>query len=420
MNKSDSERIATVLEQAGYKKTFDIKKADLIAVNMCSVRQSAVDRVYGLAPKFKQLKKSNKKIKTILTGCILKDDRKKFEKFFDFVLDIQTVGQWPEILKAKKPIKIEKPSLKYLEIKPKYSYFPTAFVPISIGCNNFCTYCVVPYTRGQELHRPPEKILAQVKDLVKNGFKEIWLLGEIVNNYKYKTKEKEISFRELLKMVDKIHGDYWIRFTSPYPKNFPDELIETIANSKKITNYLNLPIQSGDDEILKQMNRNYTVKEYKILINKIRKKIPDISLSTDIIVGFPKETQRQFENTKKLMEEIKFDMAYISQFSPRPNTPASFMDKNQIPKNEKEKREKILTKILEQTALKNNKKYEGKIIRALIVKENDNFLIGKSYHYKTIKIKHGQNKKIKIGDFIKAKVTRALSWGLECKLCEKN
>ena len=415
MNKSDSERIAAILEKSGYKETLEINEADLIVANMCSVRQSAVDRIYGLAPKFKELKQKNKKLKTVLTGCILKRDRQKFKNFFDFILNIQTLNQWPKIIKNKKITEIKKEPLKYLEIAPEYGHFPIAFVPISIGCNNFCTYCVVPYTRGREICRPTEKILSQIKDLAKKGFKEIWLLGEIVNNYNYKNKKKEIDFTTLLKMIQRIPGDYWLRFTSPHPKNFPDKLIETIARSEKITPYLNLPVQSGDNEILKRMNRGYTVEEYKYLVSKIRKAMPDISLSTDIIVGFPGETEKQFENTKKLMEEIKFDMAYISQFSPRPNTPAYYM-KNKISKEEKERREKILTKILEKTALENNKKHEGKIVKVLITKSNKDFLLGKSFHHKTVKIKSADQEKIKIGDFVNAKIIKALNWGLEASL----
>jgi tRNA-2-methylthio-N6-dimethylallyladenosine synthase len=279
-------------------------EADLIVVNMCSVRHSAVDRIFGFQPKFEKLKAKNNKLKTILTGCILKQDKRKFQNFFDYILEKKDLLILPRILNTKKVFKRLaiaseiKTNLKYLKIQPKYSSFPVAYVPISSGCNNFCAYCVVPYTRGRELCRPAEDIFKEVKNLVKKGYKEIWLLGQNVNSYKCKMQNakckitnqnsKLINFPKLLKLVNDIPGDFWIRFTSSHPKDFSDELIEVMVECKKVTPYLNLPVQSGDNEILRKMNRNYTVEEYKNLVKKIREKIPDITLSTDIIVGFPR------------------------------------------------------------------------------------------------------------------------------------
>jgi tRNA-2-methylthio-N6-dimethylallyladenosine synthase len=334
MNKSDSERIASALEKKGYLPASKINEADLIVVNMCSVRQSAVDRIYGFYHKFKNLKKRKPKLKTVLTGCILKSDKRKFREIFD------------EILGNK----------NYFSLQPKYQN-KVAYIPISNGCNNFCTYCVVPFTRGSLVCRNHQDILREVKEAVKNGFKEIWLLGQNVNDYQDKSKiqkakckitnqnSKIINFSKLIKMVNKIPGDFKFFFTSPHPKNFSDELIETLAECEKFGRYLNLPVQSGDNKILKKMNRNYTVKEYKNLVKKIRKKIPEINLSTDVIVGFPGETKKQFENTVKLFKEIKFDLAYIAKYSPRPGT-AAFKMKDNIPLVEKKRREKILREII--------------------------------------------------------------------------
>jgi len=337
MNKSDSERIASVLENKGYGGASGINEADLIVVNMCSVRQSAVDRVYGLIPKFKKLREKSAsrrtKLKTVLTGCILKEDKRKFAKGFDQILKIKDL-------------------LKY---QPKYQNNFRAFIPISNGCNNFCSYCVVPFTRDPLVCRDHKEILKEVENIVKKGFnpirnaisngaREIWLLGQNVNDYTSPT-DSSINFPKLLKMVNDIPGNFQIRFTSPNPKNFSDELIEVIANSKKIAKYLNLPVQSGDNQILKKMNRPYTVKQYKNLVKKIRKKIPDINLSTDVIVGFPGETKKQFKNTAKLFKEMKFNIAYIAKYSPRPGTTA-FRLKDNIPLKEKKRREKILREIL--------------------------------------------------------------------------
>jgi len=333
MNKSDSERIVAVLEKSNYKKALKIDEADLIVVNMCSVRQTAVDRVHGLSFKFKKIKEKKPKLKTILTGCIVKKDKKKFSKTFDYILDIKDLTKWPILSK--------KTDEDYLKVRPKYSDRLSAPIPVSNGCDNFCTYCVVPYVRGKEISRPAKEIICEAKNLIKKGYKEIWLLGQNVNSY----KDGKTNFSKLLKKINELPGKFQIRFMSPHPKDFSDELIDIMAKSKKVAEYLNLPIQSGDNQILKKMNRSYTAEEYKKLVKKIRKKMPNINLSTDVIVGFPGETKKQFENTAKLFEEIKFNIAYISKYSPRPGTAASKL-KDNVPLKEKKRREKVLTKIL--------------------------------------------------------------------------
>jgi tRNA-2-methylthio-N6-dimethylallyladenosine synthase len=358
MNKSDSERIASVLEGIGYQSASNINEADLIVVNMCSVRQSAVDRVYGLTQKLKNLKTKKPRLKTILTGCVSKKDFLNFKKFFDFILPIKTLNLWPEILKKEKfhfsPNQreknfVEKFSCDYLKIKPKYESDFSVFVPISTGCNHFCTFCIVPFTRGPLICRDHNQILNEVKEAIKSGYKEIWLLGQNVNDYQSPTNAS-INFAKLLKMVNDIPGDFKFFFISPHPKNFSDELINTLAKCEKFGKYINLPIQSGDDEILNRMKRNYTVKEYKNLVKKIRKKIPEIRLSTDVIVGFPGETKKQFQNTVKLFKEIKFNWAYIAKYSPRPGTTAFQMQDN-VPLKEKRRREKILRNILKENLI---------------------------------------------------------------------
>jgi len=383
MNKSDSERIANVLESKKYEPASKIDEADLIVVNMCSVRQSAVDRVYGLLPKIKNLPVGRR---TILTGCILKKDRRKLSKEFDEVVEIKNLIK---------------------DIKPKYSNKFSALVPIMRGCNNFCAYCVVPYTRGKEVSRPAEEIICEIKKLIKQGCKEIWLLGQNVNSY------SDISFLQLLRKINDIPGKFWIRFTSSHPKDFSEELIKTMKDCKKVTPYLNLPVQTGDDEILKKMNRPYSITRYKNIIKKVRKEIPNICLSTDVIVGFPGETKKQFENTVKLFRKIKYDMAYINKYSLRAGTAAAKL-KDNVPAKEKKRREKTLNEILKQTALANNKKYTGKTIEVLPTNYKDKFLFGKSFHYKTVKFKGQKNL---IGKFAKIKITDALTWGLKGKLC---
>lgn len=307
---ADSERIARKLEMSGYKKAAKPENANLVVINACSVRQSATNRVYG---KIRNLK--NKKI--IIAGCVLKEDKKK-------------------LLAKNKDIEFWHPD-EYFDLAPLPSSSNTAYVPIMTGCDNFCTYCAVPYTRGRERSRPAKDIIQDAKNAVKKDAKEIWLLGQNVNSYKY-------DFPKLLKTINNIPGDLKIYFMSSHPKDFSDKLIKAIAECKKVSREIHLPAQSGDNEILKKMNRKYTAGHYKKLVKKIRKAIPDVKISTDAIVGFPGETKKQFQNTMKLFKEIKFSKAYIGKYSPRPGTPAAKM-KDDVPHEEKKRRWKILNEI---------------------------------------------------------------------------
>lgn len=390
MNKSDNERIAAVLEKSGHKPAKNESGADLLVINMCSVRQSAVERAYAKINKYFKTKK------IILAGCILKKDK--------IILKDKVAGFWH-------------PS-KYFECQPLYQNKFSAFVPISTGCNNFCSYCVVPYVRGKEISRPAEDIINEVKSLAKKGYKEIVLIGQNVNSY----ISRIINFPQLLRMINDIPGNFWLRFITSHPKDMSDELIETMAKCQKVCEYVHLPIQSGDNQILKKMNRHYTAGHYKNLIKKIRTAFRKYrpnglspAISTDIIVGFPSETKKQFENTAKLMKEIKFDMAYIAKYSPRPGTAAAKM-KDSISPAEKKRREKVLTEILKKTALVNNKKYVGKTVKILIEEIRDGFLLGKTRSFKTVKIeKENRNLKIenRIGKIVKVKITNADSFGLK-------
>jgi len=416
MNISDSERIASILENMKLKPAKNLEQADLVMVNMCSVRQSAVDRIYGLLPKIK-----NKK--TVLTGCFLKKDEKLFEKKIDHILPIKNLNQWPKILQTRGLVHGSVDNKNYFKIKQRHFNEFSALVPIMTGCNNFCSYCVVPYTRGREISRPAKEIICEVKNLVKRGAKEIWLLGQNVNSYgvQRETTQKpafggtrnnvEINFPKLLKLVNDIPGKFWIRFTSSHPKDFSDDLIKIMKDCKKVTPYLNLPVQSGDDEVLRKMNRPYKIERYKKIVKKLKKEIPDICLSADFIVGFPGETEKHFNNTKKLFEEIKYDMAYINKYSPRAGT-AAFKLKDNVSPKEKKKREKILTDILKKTALENNKKFEGKTIEVLPLEPKKGYLFGKSFHYKTVRFKGPEEL---IGKFVKIKIKKSLPWGLEGK-----
>jgi len=411
MNKSDSERIAGYLEKLGYKQCQNQSQADLVVLNTCGVRQKAEDRVYGL---IHNIKKENPKAKIVLAGCL--SERKDVQKRLVGKVDVWLpIGGLPNVKiqflsqgLTSLWLRNKTQNHDYLKIKPKYGSKFTAFVPIGNGCNNFCAYCVVPYARGREVYRSVQEILTEVRNLVEKGYKEIVLIAQNVNSY----KDGEINFSEILKRVNDVSGNFWIRFATSHPKDMSDELIKTITEGEKVCRHIHLPVQAGDDKILKAMNRNYTVAHYKNLIRKIRRVMPDVAITTDIIVGFPGETKKQFANTAKLFKEIKFDMAYIARYSPRPGT-AVYKLKDDVTPVEKKRREEELMKILRKTALENNKKYLGKTVEVLVAGESRK---GEWFGYtetnKKLKIK---DKKLKmgIGEFIKTKIIKAKDFGLE-------
>ncbi|MFA7662926.1 MAG: tRNA (N6-isopentenyl adenosine(37)-C2)-methylthiotransferase MiaB [Patescibacteria group bacterium] len=413
MNKSDGERIRSVLDTLNFKEVEDKKKADLLIYVACSVRQSAINRVYGQSAQWGKLRKA-KKLKTILTGCLTSFDQEKIAKRFDLILDIKDLANWPS--KIGNLFEIEKSDLKcnsYLAVPAHYESEFSAYVPIMNGCNNFCSYCVVPYTRGREISRPVKEIITEIKKLVSEGYKEIILVGQNVNSY-----DGGVGFPKLLKMVNAIKGDFWIRFVTSHPKDMSAELIKTIGQSKKVCEYLHIAVQSGNNVILKKMNRKYTINHYKELIEKLRTEIKNTRhrilkqamISTDIIVGFPSETKKQFDDTAKLMNEIKFDLAYIARYSPRPGTAAEKLKDNVSPL-EKQRREYVLTQILKQTALENNQAYLDQIVEVLVegkTKNNHKYL-GKTRTFKNVSFASRKNL---IGQFAKIKITQVGSWGI--------
>lgn len=434
MNISDSERIAGLLEKHGFKKALGIKEANLVVFNTCGVRQMAEDRVYGQIHNLRIMNHESR-IKVILTGCLAhrKDVRRRLAKKVDLfvpISDFKTFENWVienclKIENCKLKISAQKNSLNqesiaYLSIYPKYTNNHQAFVPIMTGCNNFCSYCVVPYARGREVSRPASEILMEIKKLIETGYKEIVLLGQNVNSYhgtwNMEHGTKIINFSKLLKKINSIPGNFWISFVSNHPKDFSDELIETATKLKKVCEYIHLPIQSGDDKVLERMNRKYTQKQYLKLINKIREAFAKnkpgklYSLTSDIIVGFPGETKKQFLESAKVMEKVKYDMVYFGQFSPRPETIAWKM-KNNVSKEEKIRREKYLNEILKKTSFKNNKKYLNKTLEVLIDKEKNGFYFGRTSTMKNIKLI--SDKKNLVGKIVKAKITKANTWNLE-------
>ncbi len=414
MNKNDAERLATVLEKLGYQETTEEKEADLVGVIACAVRQKAMDRIYGKL-RLWQLEKAKRPLITLLSGCILEQDRKKLQDKFDIFIDIKKLDSLPEQLAGiTKEQLIDLPS--YFKIQPKYHSTFQAYVPISTGCNKFCTYCAVPYTRGREVSRPSADIIAEIQQLIDHNYKEIILVGQNVNSYGLDLKD-EIKFPELLKMIDNIPGDYWLRFVTSHPYDMSDELITELGRSKHLTNYLHLPVQNGDDEMLKKMNRHYTIAHYKTLITKIRKVRPNIGLSTDIIVGFSGETNEQFNRTLQLFNDVKFDMAYISQYSLRSGTAASKLYTDDIPKATKTAREVELNDLLASLALTYHQQFVDQTIKVLVENSLKRDTIyrnkAKNSEFKTITFDSTENL---TGQFVQVKIVKAKAWGLEGEL----
>ena len=433
MNISDSERIASFLESQKIKPTEEITKADLVIFNTCGIRQMAEDRVYGQIHNIRKqesmINDQQKKKTIILTGCLAnrKDVQRRLKNKVDLFCEIKDfqkefrnwiIGNYLEIGNWKLEIPAQQkntPCSDYLSINPKYNNSHSAFVPVMTGCNNFCSYCVVPYARGREVSRPSKKIILEIKNLLKNDCKEIVLLGQNVNSY----IDGKNNFPKILQLIEKIPGKFWISFMSSHPKDFSSELIETIAKSKKICEHIHLPLQAGDDKILLAMNRKYTAKKYLNLVAKIKSAFAKYkpnklySITTDIIVGFPGETKKQFLESACVMKKVGYDLVYFGQFSPRPGTVA-FKMKDNVSKIEKKKREFFLNEILKETALGNNQKYLGKILEVLIDKKEGANYFGRTHSLKNVKIISTQ--KNLVGKFVKVKITKANIWNLEASL----
>lgn len=419
MNISDAERLSTVLKKLSYQETSNEDEADLIGIVACSVRKAAVDRIHSKVHNW-QLQKTKRPLITMLSGCVLESDRKKLAHKFDLFINIKNLENLAEDLKKIAPE--EKLALpNFFEIIPDYKSNYRAYVPIMTGCNKFCSYCAVPYTRGREVSRSSKEILEEVKHLLNHGFKEIVLLGQNVNSYGLDKKGKEIQFPELLKKVDSLGDHFWLKFLTSHPYDMSDELIKAMSACKNLNDYLHLPIQSGSNKVLKKMNRHYKIAEYKKLLKKVRQLMPNIAISTDIIVGFCSETYKDFLATKKVFQEMDYNMAYISQYSTREGTIADKMHVDDVSAAEKKKRWQELNVELNKQSAKFNKTLLGQTKEILIdsVKKDAKHYknIGKLSNYITAHVK--TTKPLKIGQFYKVKITEAKAWGVTGEIYHK-
>ena len=421
LNENDSEKISGMLTKMGYIETDEFKEADFIVFNTCCVRENAEERLFGKIGEVKNLKK-DKDIILAIGGCMMQEENmlKKIKSsypFVDIVFGTHTLQNLPkdvcEALETKKRVRdvidVDGEVYEGLPIKRNDKY--KASVTIMYGCNNFCSYCIVPYVRGRERSRKPEKILEEVNSLAKEGYREITLLGQNVNSYKGNDVIK--NFADLLIEVCKIEGIEKINFISPHPKDFTDDVIDVIAKNEKISRIIHLPMQSGNTKVLKEMNRKYTKEQYLNLAQKMLERIPGLVLSTDIIVGFPGETDEEFEDTLDVVRKINFEQIFMFIYSIREGTVAAER-KDQIPEEVKHERFEKLKQLYDSKVDENNNKYIGTYQKVLVEgesKNNPEVYQGRTSTNKVVIFDKKEN--IKIGDVINIKIIEAHKWYLK-------
>ena len=421
MNKNDSERISTVVESLGYASVLTQDEADLIIVNTCSIRQSAEDRVYGQANKWEDLKTKNPKLVVAVTGCMPGRDRdgamREKLPVVDLFFPIKDLPRFPKWLSEINPELVNSGSEEedYFKITPKYTDSRQAFVTIMSGCNNYCTFCVVPYARGFEKSKRVADVISEVRALADHGYIEVTLLGQNVNTYRPSDREsfsKDNPFKDpfaaLLWEINQIEGISRIHFTSPNPQDMTDEVIVALGLPNQL-NILHLPVQAGSNRILKKMNRRYTRERYFEIIDKVRNVRPEIALATDIIVGFSSETEEDFMETVDLYKKVSFDISYTAMYSPRTGTVAAKAWEDDVPKEEKKRRWNYLQNLMENIVLEKNKSYIGKEVSVLAEKFENGMLFGKSRELKLVRFP-GDSKEV--GNIIPVTVSEAFEWVL--------
>lgn len=428
-NERDSEMIAGILEKKGYKATENINDADVILFNTCCVREKAENKVFSRIGKLKELKEKNPDLIIGICGCMVQQE-KMIERvrhrtpYVDLIFGTHNIHELTKLLdnireqkKAQYHVLNDSENIvEGLPSKRQFSY--KALVNITYGCNNFCTYCIVPYVRGREKSRKPEYILEEVRELANDGVVEVMLLGQNVNSYGKDLSEK-VSFAQLLKEVNKIPGLARIRYMTSHPKDFSDELIQSILESEKVCRHFHLPVQAGSSRILKLMNRIYTREQYLELVDKIRNAFPEASLTTDIIVGFPGETEEDFSQTLDLVQRVRYDSAFTFKYSPRTGTPAATMD-NQVPEPVKKERLQRLMDVQNKISLDINKSLQGKVLPVLVEgssKGEANMLTGRTETNKVVLFPGSPEL---TGKIVNVEITTPQTWILKGEIKENN
>ena len=420
MNVHDSENIAGIMEDMGYTRIEDYEKANIVILNTCAIRENAHNKVLGILGRIKHLKETNKELITVVCGCMAQEEsvakmiRDKYP-WIDIVLGTHNFYELPVYISKvlednKQEICVYSIEGDVVEnIPAKRDSKVKAWVNIQYGCDKFCSYCIVPYTRGKQRSRLPKDILKEVEELKNAGYKEVTLLGQNVNAYG-KDLDMNYTMADLLRDTSKIGIDR-IRFVTSHPWDFTDAMIDVIAKYDNIMPYIHLPIQSGSDNILKKMNRRYTIDEYKELFYKLKNKIDNVSVTTDIIVGFPNETEEDFEETLKVYNELKYDLAYTFIYSPREGTPAAKI-KDSVPLEEKEKRLQRLNELVNKYAKEANDKYLNKVVKVLIEGPSDKG--GKMMGYTdTMKLVNVDCDPKYVGEIVDVVITDVKTWSME-------
>ena len=436
MNQTDSERIQSVFGQMGLVRTELESEAQVLGIVACSVRQKAIDKVYTKIHEW-NLRKNSENLITFVSGCLLPADEEKFLDRFDLVFSIADLPKVPDLFRhyglvtplaqftgdvlvppAPTPRdRLVGDSLEpFWKVTPAYSSTFEAFVPIQNGCDKFCTFCAVPYTRGREVSRPSGDILAEVKALVLRGYRSITLLGQNVNSYGLDKKGTEITFSQLLAAVGQFGEEgphqFWTYFTSPHPRDMTREVLETMARYPVLAKQVHLPLQSGDDHVLIRMNRNHTMDRYRNLVAEVKELLPQATLFTDIIVGFTGETPEQYQSTRKAMEEFRYQMAFIAQYSPRPGAASSRWE-DDIPQEVKKERLQDLTEVLRETSLEYNQSLVGQTLTVLVEKTDRKagYLSARTEGRVTVRFP-SQDLSL-IGTFVSVKIESAVPFSLE-------
>ena len=421
MNVHDSEQIRKYLEEFGFTMTEELTEADIVVLNTCAIRENAHDKVFGFLGRCKHLKREKSELIIALGGCMSQEESvaneiKAKHSYVDIVFGTHNIHELPKmILEANKKLNINVYSYEgnvYENVKYSRDSKITAWVNIMYGCDKFCTYCIVPFTRGKQRSRKMENILDEVKELKAAGYQEVTLLGQNVNAYG-KDLDESYDFSTLLESVAKI-GIPRVRFVTSHPWDFTDEMISLIAKYDNIMPYVHLPLQSGSDRILKLMGRRYTKQEYVTLFNKIKERVPNVAITTDIIVGFPNETEEDFLETLDVVNKCQYDSAFTFIYSPRESTPASKI-KDETPYIEKEERLHRLNEVINKYSLENNQKYVGKTEKVLLLGESEKDS-SKLYGYtETMKLVNVITDKDNVGKIIDVNITEAKSFSLDGK-----
>ncbi|MBA7678351.1 tRNA-2-methylthio-N(6)-dimethylallyladenosine synthase [subsurface metagenome] len=398
MNKAESERLGSYLEQLGYQATDTAEAADIVVLNSCVVRQSAENRIINKINSLKSLRRAHPGTTLAVTGCLVNSEVDQLKKSFPYVDYFFKPGDYPPWLETPEAALV-------LPRQPS----PGTFVPIIQGCNNFCTYCIVPYRRGRERSRPVSEIVCEVRELVRRGVKEVTLLGQNVDSYGRDLADKP-DLADLLSELNAIDGLARIRFLTNHPKDMSAKLIEAIANLDKACKQISLPVQSGSDDILKAMRRGYTVAQYRRLVNTIRDKIPGVALSTDVIVGFPSENEQQFQQTVDLLSELRFDTVHVAAYSPRPGTIAARKFEDNIPLAEKRRRLNIIEQLQEGIAAEINARLLGKTVEILVEGKVKDKWQGRT---RSGKLVFCNNSADCLGQLLNIKIERTSPWSLQ-------